>query len=246
MICELKSGGASCHPDEGVCKFSLLILVMSQSSQSIMDHIAEMLRFISNTQSFWFTLNTSYNHGCHLVNRFCLERKDYKVVPPLVAPPWCCLGVPAGCCIASCRPPIAPPSRRFVERAGCRIASCHPLIALPSRRLVAPAGCCIFSRRPLIGPPSCQLVAPACCRSCIVSPRPLVAPRATVSSSRRAGWLLRRPLVVSLSRCAPSCCLVAPAHHLLLSSCCTALLSSHCAGWLLCCLSLRRPLVLSS
>ncbi len=48
MICELKSGGASCYPDEGVCKFSLLILVMSQSSQSILDHIAEMLRFISN------------------------------------------------------------------------------------------------------------------------------------------------------------------------------------------------------
>ena len=53
---------------------------MSQSSQSILDHIAEMLRFISNTQSFWFTLDTSYNHGCHLANRFCLEPNDYEVL----------------------------------------------------------------------------------------------------------------------------------------------------------------------
>jgi hypothetical protein len=29
---ELKSGGASEHPDKGVCKFSSLILVMSSSS----------------------------------------------------------------------------------------------------------------------------------------------------------------------------------------------------------------------
>jgi hypothetical protein len=53
---------------------------MSQSSQSILDLIAEMLRFISNTQSFWFTLDTSYNHGCHLANRFRLEPKDYEVL----------------------------------------------------------------------------------------------------------------------------------------------------------------------
>ena len=53
---------------------------MSQSSQSILDHIAEMLQFISNTQSFWFTLDTSYNHGCHLANRFCLEPNDYEVL----------------------------------------------------------------------------------------------------------------------------------------------------------------------
>ena len=53
---------------------------MSQSSQSILDHIADFLKFISNTQSFWFTLDTSYNHGCHLANRFRLESNDYKVL----------------------------------------------------------------------------------------------------------------------------------------------------------------------
>ena len=53
---------------------------MSQSSQSILDHIAVFLKFISNTQSFWFTLDTSYsNHGCHLTNPFGLELNDYEV-----------------------------------------------------------------------------------------------------------------------------------------------------------------------
>ena len=47
---------------------------------TILDHIAEMLRFISNTQSFWFTLDTSYNHGWHLANRFRLESNDYEAL----------------------------------------------------------------------------------------------------------------------------------------------------------------------
>jgi hypothetical protein len=63
-----------------VSHFGWHILAMSQSSQSILDHIAEMLRFISNAQSFWFTLDTSYNHGCHLANRFRLEPNDYEVL----------------------------------------------------------------------------------------------------------------------------------------------------------------------
>ena len=53
---------------------------MSQSSQSILDHITDFLKFISNTQSFWFTLDTSYDHGCHLANRFRLEPNDYEVL----------------------------------------------------------------------------------------------------------------------------------------------------------------------
>jgi hypothetical protein len=36
-FCELKSGGASYHPDEGVCNFSSLILVMSSSSDALLD-----------------------------------------------------------------------------------------------------------------------------------------------------------------------------------------------------------------
>ena len=130
--------------------------------------------------------------------------------------------MPAGCHIASCPPLIVPPSRCLVAPAGSCIASRRPLIVLPSRCLVAPAGCHIASRHPLVASPSCQLVVPACCR--IASPCPLVAPRTALSSSRHAGWLLRRlstrrPLTVSLSRCAASCCLVAPAGCRTIISC---------------------------
>ncbi len=43
-----------------VFPFGLQILQMSLSSESILDHIADYLKFISDAQSFWFMLNTSY------------------------------------------------------------------------------------------------------------------------------------------------------------------------------------------
>jgi hypothetical protein len=51
-----------------VFHFSLHFLTMSLSSESVLDHIAEYLTSIFGTQSFWFTLNTSYHHGCHLAS----------------------------------------------------------------------------------------------------------------------------------------------------------------------------------
>ncbi len=51
---------------------------MSSSCESILDHIADHLKFISKAQSFWFTLNTSYDHGCHLASRFLLEPNEYE------------------------------------------------------------------------------------------------------------------------------------------------------------------------
>ncbi len=131
---------------------------MSQSSQSILDHIAEMLRFISNTQSFWFTINTSYNHGCHLTNRFCLEPNDYEVVSPLIAPPSCHLDAPAGCRIASRRPLVALPSRSLVVPTGCHIASPCPLVVPPTHPVVVPAGVAL----PLNTPPSRRLIVSSC------------------------------------------------------------------------------------
>ncbi len=53
---------------------------MSTSCESILDHIAEYLQFISDAQSFWLTLNTSYGHGFHLAHRFRLEPNDYEVL----------------------------------------------------------------------------------------------------------------------------------------------------------------------
>jgi hypothetical protein len=130
----------------------------------------------------------------------------------------CQLVVPSPLVVLSLRHPLVVLSELVVA-----FASRHPLIALPSHRLVLPAGCRLASRRPLVAPPSRQLIMPACCR--VAPPRPLIVPGAALSSSRRAGWLLRRlsthrPLVVSSSHCAASRCLVAPAG-------CHAIISCH-------------------
>ena len=159
--------GASQHPDEGVCQFGSLILAMSQSSDTLLDHIADYLRFISNAKLFWCLLNTSYNYGRHLASQFHLDPEDYEVVSPLVAPPSRRLVVPAGCLNASCCPLIVPTSRRLVAPAGCHIASCHPLVVPPSCPLVAPASCHIASPRLLVALPTRPLIAPTGC--CVAS-----------------------------------------------------------------------------
>jgi hypothetical protein len=53
---------------------------MSQCNRSILDHIAQLLNFLSQAKSFWFTLNTSYCHGFHLANRFRMNKYDYEVL----------------------------------------------------------------------------------------------------------------------------------------------------------------------
>jgi hypothetical protein len=45
-----------------------------------LDQIAVFLKFISSEQSFWFSLDTSYDHGCHLANRFRLDPDEYKAL----------------------------------------------------------------------------------------------------------------------------------------------------------------------
>ena len=45
-----------------------------------MDHIANFLKFISSAQSFWFSLDTSYDHGCHLASRFRLDPDEYEAL----------------------------------------------------------------------------------------------------------------------------------------------------------------------
>ncbi len=60
--------------------FGLLFLEMSLRCESILDHITNYLKFISEAQSFWFSLDTSYDHGCHLANQIQLEPQEYEVL----------------------------------------------------------------------------------------------------------------------------------------------------------------------
>jgi hypothetical protein len=41
-------------------------------------NIAESLLFLSDAPSFWFTVNTSYDHAFHLFRRFGLCPRDYE------------------------------------------------------------------------------------------------------------------------------------------------------------------------
>jgi hypothetical protein len=163
-----------------------------------------------------------------------LSSRRLVVASPLNAPPSRCLVVSLCHLSLSCRASwlshhhLSSSSRytalSFSHHAGWLLCClslrlplvvASPLIVISLRRPIVVFLCCrIASRRPLVAPPSHHLVAPACCR--IASPRPLVAPRANHSSSRRAGWLLRRlstrrPLVVLSSCRAASRCLVTPA-----------------------------------
>ena len=153
-------------------------------------------------------LDTSYNNGCHLTNRFRLEPNDYEVVSPL-----CQLIVASPLVVPSLRRSLVVLLRQLVVASPLAVLSLRcPLVVL-SRQLVVALPLVVLSmRHPLVNS-SCQLVATS---YRITSPHPLVAHRTALSSSRHAGWLLRRlsacsPLVILSSRCATSRCLVAPA-----------------------------------
>ena len=150
--------------------------------------------------------------------------------------------------VLSLRHPLIILSRQLVVASPLvNLSLCCPLVVL-SRQLLhclLPSSCCatlsstrrtsLLSHRLASSShctPRCPLVLSSC-RLVVVSPldalpsRHLVVLLCRLLLSRHASWLLR--------------------HHLLSSSRCTALSSSHRAGWwLLHCLFLRRPLVLSS
>jgi len=252
---KLKSVGASQHPDEAVCHFifSLHILAMTSSSDALLDHNADYLQFISNSnaQSFWLTLNTSKTMAATSPVNSVWTRKTTRL-----------------CCLLSRRPGVSchaswllhrllPSSHCAALLSSCRRASwllhcllpsshlCCPLVVLSHQLLhcLSPSSCCatLSSTHHASLLLHCLSLSSCCTPRC---PFVLLSHRLVVS-----------PLDVPPSRCLviSSCCLSLSCraswlsrHHLLSSSCCTALSSSHRAGWLLRCLSLCRPLVLSS
>ncbi len=51
---------------------------MSSSYDVLLDHIADFLIYLSGAPSFWFSLNTSYDHGCYLTSRFQMSMQEYE------------------------------------------------------------------------------------------------------------------------------------------------------------------------
>ena len=45
---------------------------------SFLDHLAEFLIYLSTASSFWFSLDSSYDHECHLSKQFGTSPQDYE------------------------------------------------------------------------------------------------------------------------------------------------------------------------
>jgi len=177
---------------------------MSSRSEALLDHIVDFLKFISSAQSFWFLLDTSYGHGCHLSQSipFGAERlRGYvascRAMTMAATLPIASVWTPTSmrlCCLSSRRPWCC-----LVVLAGCRIASCRPLIAPPSRsrRLATPAGCHIapFSH--------CAALLLSCCASWLSRHHLSPSSRCTalLSSHRLAGCCIACPCATLAVEC---------------------------------------------
>ena len=218
---------------------------MSLSSEALLDHIADFLKFISSAQSFWFTLNTSYDHGCHLASGFRLDLEDYEVVLPLVTPPLCRqLVVASPLVVLSLRRPLVVLSHQLVVASPLAVLSLsHPLV-LSSRQLapVASPLLVLLLRRPLVVLSRQLVVASPLAVLSLSHPLVLSSRQLAPFASPLLVLLLRRPLILSSRRLvvvSPQD--VPPSHRLILSSCRplavsssgrAALSSSRHASWL--------------
>jgi hypothetical protein len=45
---------------------------------TLLDHLAEYMIYLSTASSFWFSLNSSYDHEFHLSRRFGMSPHDYE------------------------------------------------------------------------------------------------------------------------------------------------------------------------
>jgi len=53
---------------------------MVGSNITILDQIAKFFLFLSEEQSYWFTLNTSCDHAFHLLKWLDMDKSDYKAL----------------------------------------------------------------------------------------------------------------------------------------------------------------------
>ena len=67
------------HPNESLFQRGRSILNMPTSYYSISHHhLADHLIYLSSSSSFWFSLNSSYDHEFHLSKRLGMSPQDYE------------------------------------------------------------------------------------------------------------------------------------------------------------------------
>jgi hypothetical protein len=71
--------GAKTTPKEEVLHFGQSETNMPLSYDGgLLDHLAEHMLYLSTTPSFWYSLNSSYDHGFHLSHRLGMPPLDYE------------------------------------------------------------------------------------------------------------------------------------------------------------------------
>jgi hypothetical protein len=45
---------------------------------TLLEHLAEHIMYLSTASSFWFSLNSSYDHGCHLSKQMGIVRTEIE------------------------------------------------------------------------------------------------------------------------------------------------------------------------
>ena len=123
-----------------MCHFGPLILHMSKRSVVLFDHIADYLQFISNAQSFWFTLNTSMTMASTLPVDSVWTRKTTRL-----------------CHLSSCRPGVVLSYQLVVALPRVVLSLRRPLVVLSRQLVVASPLAFLVLRCPLVVS-SCQLV----------------------------------------------------------------------------------------
>jgi hypothetical protein len=67
------------HPNKALFNFGSPETTMSTRYHgTLLDHLADFMIYLSSTSLFWFSLNLSYDHGCHLSKRLDMTPKDYE------------------------------------------------------------------------------------------------------------------------------------------------------------------------
>jgi hypothetical protein len=69
--------GAPSHTKEAAFqKGSRTFHMFKSYDGSLLDHLAEYLIYLSTASSFWFSLDSSYDHEFHLSKRFGMSPQD--------------------------------------------------------------------------------------------------------------------------------------------------------------------------
>jgi len=55
-------------------------MLFSSYDTTILDHLAEYFLYLAAAPSFWFSLNSSYDHEFHLSRRLGMSPDDYECI----------------------------------------------------------------------------------------------------------------------------------------------------------------------